>query len=335
MEQLQRIKNILTPSQLFFMIIMIPIISLGPIIWQCCNTFIKYRQLERPDYENGQWSDYLIVMYTVPVMTVIRYIIKRYSEDYFHTKLKQKYSGEQLKLKTHKATRSFYKIFYFAFITGFGLYVFSDTPYHTPAMFGSGNIMYLDSDWPYNKLPRYLKLYYMVNMSYHVEDTLHHLFQPAQNDFFEMLLHHYITVMLVIGSYMINFWNSGINVMIQMDNGDAFVSFIRSFMDIWPVTLPFIAYLCAVFSWIYFRIYLFAYEVIWKGSLVGRWRFDHNANHQNAMQILLIGLLILNIYWTLLFLRMGFRLLRKGEVKDIQNNLDDRKKYPSKVAIKT
>ena len=142
------------------------------------------------------------------------------SRGYFHSKLKVKYQGDALELKIYKSTRNFFKVFYFGFITLLGFYVFSDTNYQSGLMFGSGTGRLVSSDWPYNKVPRMLKLYYMIGMSYHFEDTIHHLFHPASNDFFEMLLHHYITLLLITGSYMTNKWNYGINVMIQMDNGD-------------------------------------------------------------------------------------------------------------------
>jgi hypothetical protein len=85
--------------------------------------------------------------------------------------------------------------------------VYSDTEYHSPTMFGNGNIQYLYSDWPFNKIPYLLRAYYMIGLSYHVEATLHHLVHPAQNDFYEMLLHHYITIILIVGSYMSSYWN--------------------------------------------------------------------------------------------------------------------------------
>ena len=170
-------------------------------------------------------------MISTPIIAIVKYFVSKYSHDYFRRKLKVKYSGEALELKIAKSMKNLFKIFYFTFITAFGLYVYSDTNYQSFWMFGSGDHRHLDSDWPYNKVPQYLKVYYMINMSYHIEDLLFHLIHPAQSDFFEMLMHHYVTLLLITGSYMTNVWNSGINVMIQMDNGDIFVGVIKAFMD--------------------------------------------------------------------------------------------------------
>jgi len=158
-----------------------------------------------------------------------------------------------------------FKVLYFGFITAFGLYVYSDTNYQSPIMHGSGNHRFLMSDWPYNKIPRLLKIYYMVDASYHVETTIHHLISHQQSDFYEMLLHHYITILLIVGSYMTNLWNSGINVMIQMDNGDCVGGLMKATMDFMPTWFVLIFYFVLVYSWIYYRLYAYAYEVIWEG----------------------------------------------------------------------
>lgn len=195
-------------------------------------------------------------------------------------------------------------------------------------MFGSGDMSYVYSDWPFNVIPRHMKLYYMIGLGYHFEDTVHHLFHPAGNDFFEMLLHHYITVMLVIGSYMTGNWNIGINVMIQMDNGDCVGGLIKAFMDFSPTPFVLVNYSAVVFSWMYFRVFVFAYEVIWQASMFGKWESDTSGSAQTIYQMLLIGLLTLNVYWTVLFWRMGYRYATRGEIKDIQNPVEDTKSEP-------
>jgi acyl-CoA-dependent ceramide synthase len=190
-------------------------------------------------------------------------------------------------------------------ITIFGMYVYSDTTYHSSIMHGYGDHRLLMSDWPYTEIPRMLKIYYMLGASYHLEGTIHHLIAPAQNDFFEMLLHHYITLVLIGCSFMTCFWNSGINVMIQMDNGDCFGGLMKAFMDFTPSWFVLLVYIALVFSWIYYRLYAYGYEVIYEGALKMRWSLDGNILHQPCMLVLLCGLFLLNVYWTILFFRMG------------------------------
>mmetsp|Transcript_35110 Transcript_35110/g.40573 ORF Transcript_35110/g.40573 Transcript_35110/m.40573 type:complete len:108 (-) Transcript_35110:42-365(-) len=105
-------------------------------------------------------------------------------------------------------------------------------------------------------------------------------------------------------------------------------------MDIVPTYAVIINYVILVVTWIYFRVFAFSYEVIWKGSMMGLWKIDYNSAHQLAFQILLLGLLTLNVYWTFLFFKMGYRMLTKGEVKDLQNPVEDRSTAKCKIAHK-
>ena len=100
-------------------------------------------------------------------------------------------------------------------------------------------------------------------------------------------------------------------------------------MDFTSTPIVLINYFLILYSWIYFRDFVYAYEVVWKGSMFGKWNLGGSTNSQLAFICLLIGLLILNLYWTFLFFRMGYRFVSKGEVKDLQNPVEDIKKAKS------
>ena len=317
------VRNILTAQQFVFLMIFVALLSVIPILFNCCEEFARFRRLQRPDYDNTSWYDYRLVAYLTPLVFLGQIITSKLSKGYFYNQFSRKFEGKALELKTYKATKNLFKAIYYTGMISFGLYVYSDTNYQSKYMFGSGDMMLLDSDWPFNKPPRFLKLYYMAGISYHTSDMIHLFINNAQKDFFEMLLHHYITIMLIIGSYMTNFWNSGINVMIQMDVGEVFVGILRCFNDIWPVWFTIPVFLILNLSWLYFRIFVYTYEIIIQGSMIGRWRFDYNTSHQTSMQVLLMILLALNCYWQLLFFKMGYRVIFKGDTKDYQNPVED------------
>lgn len=323
MEQFRRALENLTYTQSWFLVILVPMTSIAPVFYNYWDSFAKERIMERPDYDNSVWSDFILLLIFVPLIHIAKHLVKKFSKSYFESKLNQKYWGEVLELKVKKSVRNLFKVFYFSFITTFGYFVLSDTNFHSPMMFGNGDILFLNSDWPYNRKPHFLKLYYMIGLSYHVEETLIHFFHPAQNDFWEMLLHHYITIILIVGSYMTAQWNLGIIVMIQMDNGDAITGVLKAFMDFIPVPLVLTCYLGLLSSWLYFRDMVFTYEVFWFGSWFGRWYSGSREAPQFQYQCLLLGLLVLNLYWTFLFFRIGLRFIHKGECKDLQNPIED------------
>ncbi|CAI2374695.1 unnamed protein product [Moneuplotes crassus] len=332
---LYSVRDSLTGQQFIFLMIFFALLSVIPILYNCCEDFARYRRLERPDYDNTDWYDYMLVAYLTPLVFLGQILTSKITSGYFRSRFQKKFEGEALDLKVHKATKNCFKFFYYCGMVSFGYYVYSDTNYHSSYMFGEGNMMYLDSDWPFNKQPRLLKLYYMAGISYHTSDMIHLFLNSAQKDFFEMLLHHYITIMLIIGSYMTNFWNSGINVMLQMDVGEIFVGSLRCINDIWSPLICVPLFVVMNIFWVYLRIIVFAKEVIIEGSMIGRWRFDQNTSHQTSMQVLLMILLLLNCYWQILFFNMLYRAVFKGDTKDYQNPVEDIKTREDSKKIKS
>ena len=323
---LDSLKKALTIQQLVFLMIFVALLSVIPIFYQVWEEFSRYRRLENPHYDHTKWSDYYIVAYLTPLVFVGQLLTSKLLKGYFYGKFKGRFEGEALHLKVHKATKNLFKGGYYIWMVIFGFYVFSDTEYQSSMMFGSGKMEYLYSNWPYNPTPRCLKFYYMAGISYHTSDMIHLLIKPAQSDFFEMLLHHYITIMLIVGSYMTNFWNHGIKVMIQMDTGEVLIGVLRWFNDIWPTWILIPLFMLLNFFWIYFRIVVYTIEVVIFGTLRARAKLDLNESYQTVIQTLLVILLALNCYWQILFFRMAYRLIWKGDTKDIQNPVEDLQK---------
>lgn len=197
--------------------------------------------------------------------------------------------------------------------------VLLDTHYCPPIMFGDGEIMYIMSDWPYNNIPKYLKFYYMLSLSYYCEDMIEHIFKSPNFDYFEMILHHIITMMLIFCSYFNSFWNFGIFVLMQMDLADIFIGLIRVFMDFINKYITFLIYIGILWGFIHFRILAYVYCILFKFSMRARVSIDNYSHTVTIISILLVSLLALNIYWLILLLRMGFRLVFHGKAQDLQN----------------
>jgi hypothetical protein len=89
-------------------------------------------------------------------------------------------------------------------------FVVVDTAYTPWYMLGSGDEHLTLSDYPYTEMPKYLKLYYVASLSYYIEDLLVHLFTSPSSDFFEIILHHLVTIGLIVGSFLMGYWPMGI-----------------------------------------------------------------------------------------------------------------------------
>jgi len=245
------------------------------VIFRNCLSYTHYRKLERPDYTHQSIEDFYMVLPYALIIRVLKYTTENYSYSFFKSKL-TKYEGDELERKIKKCSRGVFKVYYFTFNFLFGyIFVLRDTKFCPPLMFGDGELMTVFSDWPFTEMPKYLKFYYMWSLSYYLEDLVFHLFQSPNSDYFEMILHHIITAMLIFSSYFNGFWNIGIFVLMQMDAADIFVGWIRIILDYANKWYIFTVYLGIMAGFLYFRLIVYTYCVLWKFGLGGRLSVDN------------------------------------------------------------
>mmetsp|Transcript_26203 Transcript_26203/g.30302 ORF Transcript_26203/g.30302 Transcript_26203/m.30302 type:complete len:249 (-) Transcript_26203:282-1028(-) len=227
----QKIKEISTPAQMFCLLITILLCGYFPVIFNNCVSYSRFRALEMPNYAYQKIEDFIWVIPFSIFIRVLKYTIHNVGYPFFKSKL-HKYEGEELEMKIIKCTRATYKVVHFSFTFFFGwLMVLRKMHFFPPMMLGTGELMTTFSDWPYTQMPEYLKYYYMFSLSYYVEDLIMHMILPPNSDYFEMILHHLVTAMLIFSSYMNGFCNIGVFVLMQMDISDIFVGIIRMFID--------------------------------------------------------------------------------------------------------
>ena len=123
-------------------------------------------------------------------------------------------------------------------------------------LFGSGSTDEVFLGYPYYKWPKYLDLYILGTMGYHVEDLLDHLFGERKNDFVEMLLHHICAVFLYGFCYMTNLVTAGAVIMYLHDWADMSVSFCKILTNTNYDTVTAVIFIHGVGWWFYTRIYV-------------------------------------------------------------------------------
>ena len=223
-------------------------------------------------------------------------------------------------MKVTKCCRGLFKVFYFSltFIGGWQ-YVLKDTNFTPPLMLGNGNEEYVLADYPFNEMPRYMKLYYIGSLSYYVQDLVAHLMTAPNSDYFEMILHHLVAIELIVSSYLFGLWMFGIWVLMQMDLADIWIGMIRLCMDFANKYLVFGIYLLIMHSFIHFRLLAFFKLLIWGVPMYLRSAINDSPDMLNYILILLMCLMVLNIWWFVLLLRMGYRFIAKRSTHDLQN----------------
>lgn len=89
------------------------------------------------------------------------------------------------------------------------------------------------NNYPCQKIPNYLDDIYILKLSYHVYELLYTIgFQRDRRDFPEYILHHTLTLVLVLFSYIINFLPIGAVIMLVHDVPDVLISLFKITSDI-------------------------------------------------------------------------------------------------------
>lgn len=176
--------------------------------------------------------------------------------------------------------------------------------------------------WKYNLIPFSIKFYYYLEISYYFTSLCFLFVDPKMSDFYQMIIHHLITLMLICVSYNINILRYGVCVMLIHDVSDPLLELTKIFFyynyqkkaDILfsIFATVFIFTRCLVypavilFPLLYFKTYQYPLVGI-KFGLAG-----------------LNILYILNLFWAIYIIRMVISFYREGRVNgDIRT---DRKK---------
>jgi hypothetical protein len=286
--QIQKVLDIATPDQVVSFMLTIGITSFLPWILRQGIAFAELRNLERPDFNSPCVEDlYYIPLYAL-FIKLWKTTVINYSAGYFTSKMSTKYSGEVLEMKVAKCCRGLFKVMYFGctFIGAWKL-VIPDTNYSPELMLGSGDERLIISDYPYTEIPKYLKFYYLCSLSYYVEDLLVHVLQSPSSDYFEMILHHLVTIELIVLSYLCGFWTFGIWILMQMDLADIFIGLIRVVMDFCKSYITVLIYLCILYSFVKFRLIAFVKLILINFTFNSRVAVDSFADTITIASILL------------------------------------------------
>jgi very-long-chain ceramide synthase len=238
--------------------------------------------------------------------------------DFYPKRIGHKFKGEQLEVKLDKISHSIFKVFYFTGISIFGYnFALKTIPSHSPGILGDGNVDKMMIDFPSMGVNWGIRLYYIISFTYHIENTIALLQSKPQNDFYEMVCHHAATLILITFSYVGSITHLGIHVLFLMDNGDIFIGVIRAVMDWCSHFITAIAYTLIMVSFTYFRLFLYCKDVL-RISFFASKGFHDNSGFIHKMISALLGvLLILNIYWFILLVRMAMRFCRVRQMHDL------------------
>lgn len=205
-----------------------------------------------------------------------------------------------------------FKCAFFVVMGSFEYALLSEQDFTPTWLFGTGSTA---NCWKENyEMPIELTQLFMVSLGYHLHSTIYHCcILERRSDFGEMLLHHALTLWLMVLSYLEGFSRIGLLIVFLNDVPDIFVYLTKSLGDTVFVKTSIVSYGFLVMAYFYFRLVVFPISVL--PSLLYESRMDLVALVLYAG--FLIALFLLHAYWFSLLVRIGINIATTGSRRDL------------------
>ena len=155
------------------------------------------------------------------------------------------------------------KFLYYMTTNGYLAYIMRDTDFYHWTLGGKASYLDLFSDFPCLKIPDYLPEFYVIKLSYYSHEMLYVLtYYRNKPDFSELVLHHFVTIILVFFSYSTNCLRIGAVVLILHGISDVWVANLKVMIEISPRKYLIVAYFIMLSSFVYTRVIVFPFIVI-------------------------------------------------------------------------
>ena len=242
-------------------------------------------------------------------------VVRYYATKYFFEPLGRriiKKDSKGLEAKIAKFGSCSFKTVFFLLISWYEYSLLSRQSFTPSWLFGSGKTSDLWTDG--YSMPVDLITLFMVSLGYHIHSTVYHcFFLERRGDFGEMLLHHALTLWLMVLSYIDGYSRIGLLIVFLNDVSDIFVYSTKTLGDTHFVKTSIASYLGLVVTYFYFRLVVFPVSLL--PSLL------YESNFSPFGRYLYIGFLscltALHAHWFVLIFKIGLNLVRTGSRRDI------------------
>ena len=150
-------------------------------------------------------------------------------------------------------------------------------------------------------------------MGFHVGGLINLFIGKKRNDFFEMALHHLLTLYLFGGSYMFNVWECAAVIAFLHDIADIPGNLTKTLTNTNYGNVTAVAFIVTMVIWFYTRCFIFGtiiYQIIEMDVLLG------HAMVKPFFCYLLSCLYLLHWYWFHIFCKLLYKYAFTGETED-------------------
>ncbi|KAK9762392.1 Sphingosine N-acyltransferase lag1 [Basidiobolus ranarum] len=211
---------------------------------------IQYRVPGEEGLYMGGTDDIYFVAFWVVVFTFVRASIM----EYVLTPI-AKYGGIRNSRSQHKFLEQSWLLLYYGVSWTFGFYIIYNSPFWMKTS-------YFWIDYPHKAIPHLSKWYYLVQTGFWLQQFFVLHAEKRRDDYPQMVIHHVVTSLLLVCSYMTYFTRIGIAVLCMMDSADIVLALAKCLRYLHYQKLCDYTFGCFVIAWAYTRHYLF-FLIMW------------------------------------------------------------------------
>ncbi|XP_076090866.1 ceramide synthase 4-like [Mytilus galloprovincialis] len=216
--------------------------------------------------------------------------------------------------------------FYFV-LSWYGIYVLSNKQWSTKTE---------DcwKGWPLLTVSNDMYYYYLLELGYYISYIYMLFTDHKRKDFLEFLIHHNVTVILLILSWSVNVVRIGALVLCIHDPVDYLLTFAKSAVYCKKHRVADICFVVFLFLWILTRLIVYPYVVLYSVYIELPTLAENDINIKTLdsslviqfLKALLVVLQVLHVLWTILIFKSAATKFTRGELQDARSDSEDDEK---------
>lgn len=195
------------------------------------------------------------------------------------------------------------------------------------------------NDWHVGMaVPEEIKFIYFIQSGFYVHSVYATLYMDEKRkDFFVMLIHHFLTITLIVVSYATRYHKSGIMILFVHDITDIILEFTKCnvylknrggkyyALNDHLSTLGFLGFAT---GWFWFRLYWFPLKILYSTTVVAAYK--DQIKGYTFFNSLLWFLLCLDIYW-FYFILVFLVKVATGQIDELKDTRENEKEAKKKI----
>jgi ceramide synthetase len=261
-------------------------------------------------------GDFTILLVLVPVICFIRVICEKVGHQIFmDSEVAQRLKHKKkhiLALQVKKFVESFWKSAYYASVSAYALVFIAPEAYMKNTF----------EVYP-NPVTSTIYWYYMVQISFYIWMSVSLLWDVRRKDFYQMGAHHVITLTKLIISYLFQVVYMGALVLMIHDFADPFLEFAKMMNYLKKETASTVSFIVFLLAFVFLRIIIYPIYCI-QPAITDSYPFvDEYGYYVQYYTVCtcLVALLGLNIFWSVLIIKVAIRAVSKtSSLRDVRSD---------------